>query len=399
MKRRIICFLLVFMLFFTSVSYAVDISIDGQKVEFTNQSGAPFVDSNNRTQVPLRVTMESFGANVGWDNNTRIATVEKDDIRVEVPIGQTYIFKNGEKITNDTAAIIKDSKTYLPIRAVLEAFDATVGWDNETQTVTVNKGTYVPTTEQNDIFQDYTIIQVDGDDTSGYREPNVAVDVGYGYREYWAFTNEYGQLVRVIADEIILQDETNEDVNSDGRYYSQMANVPGVGADTGYDRGHVIADSLGGVANAYNITPQEATLNRHGDQAYMEAVIRSAGGCSDFEAIITYPNTETQIPSHYKYTYTLMGNVIVDEFDNINPDEYNQSIGLYDNTNDNSNQYDNVEEDITGVRYILNTNSKKIHYPDCSSVGRMSEKNKKETNLYRDELISQGYDPCGICKP
>ena len=38
----------------------------------------------------------------------------------------------------------------------------------------------------------------------------------------------------------------------------------------------------------------------------MEKVIRDAGGCSDF-AIITYPNTETQIPSYYKFTYTLKG--------------------------------------------------------------------------------------------
>lgn len=49
--------------------------------------------------------------------------------------------------------------------------------------------------------------------------------------------------------------------------------------------------------------------------------------------------------------------------------------------------------------YILNTNSKKIHSTKCSSVNSMSEKNKKETNLNKDELISQGYDPCGNCKP
>jgi hypothetical protein len=58
----------------------------------------------------------------------------------------------------------------------------------------------------------------------------------------------------------------------------------------------------------------------------MEDWIRKAGGCTDFTAIITYPNTETQIPSHYSYTYTLMGDVIEDSFDNINPDEVNSEI-------------------------------------------------------------------------
>jgi len=58
----------------------------------------------------------------------------------------------------------------------------------------------------------------------------------------------------------------------------------------------------------------------------MEKVIRDAGGCTDFVAIITYPDTKTQIPSHYSFTYTLMGNVINDEFDNVNPDEVNAAI-------------------------------------------------------------------------
>ena len=186
-----------------------------------------------------------------------------------------------------------------------------------------------PTQPNNELFSGYKLIEVDGGDLSGYREPNVVVDIGYGDREYWAFTNEYGQLVRVIADEIILQDDSNEPVLSSGRYYSDEAKVPGVESDV-LDEGHVIADSLGGVSNAYNITPQDSTLNRHGDQAYMENVIRSAGGATNFEAIITYPNTETQIPSSYQYTYTLMGNVIVDTFDNVNPDEVNASLGLTD---------------------------------------------------------------------
>ena len=184
------------------------------------------------------------------------------------------------------------------------------------------------TTEPHDEqFSGYKLIEIDGGDLSGYREPNVVVDIGFGDREYWAFTNEHGQLVRVIADEVTLQDDQNEAVTSSGRYYSDEAKVPGVESDV-LDEGHIIADSLGGVSNAYNITPQDSTLNRHGDQAYMENAIRSAGGATNFEAIITYPNSETQIPSHYQYTYTLKGNKIVDSFDNENPDEVNASLGL-----------------------------------------------------------------------
>lgn len=198
-----------------------------------------------------------------------------------------------------------------------------------------------PTQSNNELFAGYKLIEVDGGDLSGYREPNVVVDIGYGDREYWAFTNEYGQLVRVIADEIILQDDRNEPVLSSGRYYSDEAKVPGVESDV-LDEGHIIADSLGGVSNAYNITPQDSTLNRHGDQAYLEDAIRKSGGATNFEAIITYPNTKTQIPSSYQYTYTLRGNKIVDKFDNVNPDEVNAELGLTDSkpsdsTNSNAN--------------------------------------------------------------
>ena len=178
------------------------------------------------------------------------------------------------------------------------------------------------------MFDGYKLIEVDGGNLSGHREPNVVVDIGFGDREYWAFTNEYGQLVKVVAKEIVLQDDSKEPVNSKGRYYNDEAKVPGA-ENNDLDEGHVIADSLGGVSNAYNITPQNSMLNRYGDQAYMEKVIRDVGGCTDFVAIITYPNTTTQIPSHYSYTYTINGNVVNDEFRNINPNEDKITLKMF----------------------------------------------------------------------
>ena len=224
----------------------------------------------------------------------------------------------------------------------------TVQEEKETNEETTTQQDASETSE--DMFKGYKIIEVDGGDLSGDREPNVAVDVGYGDREYWAFTNKYGQLIKVVANEIILQDDTNEPVNNNGRYYPDEAKVPGVESDS-LDEGHVIADSLGGVSNAYNITPQDSTLNRHGDQAYMEKVIRDAGGCTDFEAIITYPDTKTQIPNKYKYTYTIKGNVVVDEFENVNPDEYNAKMGLTEKkeTKEKATGPNNKTEDISNI--------------------------------------------------
>lgn len=49
--------------------------------------------------------------------------------------------------------------------------------------------------------------------------------------------------------------------------------------------------------------------------------------------------------------------------------------------------------------YILNTNTKKFHKPDCSSVSGMSESNRKQVKTTRSELIEEGYAPCKNCNP
>lgn len=189
----------------------------------------------------------------------------------------------------------------------------------------------------------YDILEVDGGDRSGERISNVAVNIGFGERDYWGLTNENGQLVYVFADQIILQNDDTEPVNKKGRYYNDEARVPGTEMKD-FDQGHVIADSLGGVSNAYNITPQDSILNRHGDQAYMEKVIRDAGGCKRFFAIITYPNTSTQTPSSYRFEYILKGKKIVDDFENVNPDKINQKTNSFKNENLDKKDFDEEAE-------------------------------------------------------
>lgn len=51
------------------------------------------------------------------------------------------------------------------------------------------------------------------------------------------------------------------------------------------------------------------------------------------------------------------------------------------------------------AQYVLNTHTKKFHFPDCPSVDQMSEKNKEFTDASRDELIARGYTAGGRCNP
>ena len=143
MKRFVFVLSLVLLLALSSVRAFADevviINIDSAKVEFTEELGFPFIDENNRTQVPFRAALEKYGAEIDWDNETRTAIAAKDEILVKVPIGESYILKNDEKIDVDTAARIVNGRTYLPIRAVIEAFGSEVEWDGALKTVVITR--------------------------------------------------------------------------------------------------------------------------------------------------------------------------------------------------------------------------------------------------------------------
>ncbi len=324
--KKLVSFLLsttLILSLFTSNVYAQDIPI---KIAIDNTirtpSQAPII-INGRTMVPVRFVSEELNYNVQWDSTNKNVYIYNNTVTPSTfknPTSDIQVYLDNKLITfADQKPVIVNGRTLIPLKAVAENMDVEVKWDGAQKQVNIF------TNDKTNLFSGYTLINVDGGDLAGVRQPNVVVDIGFGDREYYAFTNEYGQLVKVIADRIVLQDDSTEPVTSSGRYYSDEAKVSGTELPN-YDEGHVIADSLGGVSNAYNITPQDSTLNRHGNQAYMEEVIRDANGATNFTAIITYPNTSTQIPSHYSYTYTLNGNIINDEFDNINPDSVNINI-------------------------------------------------------------------------
>ena len=140
MKRIVFVLSLVLLLALSSVTAFADdviINIDSTEVEFNEELGFPFIDENNRTQVPFRAALEKYGAEVDWDNESRAAIAVKGEMVVKVPIGENYILKNDEEIPVDTAARIVNGRTFLPIRAVIEAFGSEVQWDAALNTVVI----------------------------------------------------------------------------------------------------------------------------------------------------------------------------------------------------------------------------------------------------------------------
>ena len=58
-----------------------------------------------------------------------------------------------------------------------------------------------------------------------------------------------------------------------------------------------------------------------------------------------------------------------------------------------------VESPSSDVTYVLNANTKKFHLPDCPSVFDIKEKNRIDSSESREEILSQGYQPCKSCNP
>ncbi len=118
------------------------IFLDGSKIEFNASTGFPFVDQNNRTLVPLRAVLETFGATVSWDSNENMVIAKKEDIRVGIKVGSKFITVNGATIQTDTSAVIKDGRTFLPIRAVMEAFKCDVNWNAYNRSIDIVSSNY-----------------------------------------------------------------------------------------------------------------------------------------------------------------------------------------------------------------------------------------------------------------
>lgn len=213
----------------------IQVFIDGEAVEFQEGYGEPFIDANNRTLVPLRSALEAFGAVVRWDQETSTAIVEKGDILVQVPVGPALIFVNGIVVDNDTSAVIREDRTFLPIRAVFEAFGAGVSWDASNRAV---------------------IVRSDG---SSWNEP-AAPDRGVGrgeneelramwisYLEYMdmpkneagfkaAVDQMYDQCVNLGMNAVIVHVRSHSDAMYPSAYYPWTIFASGTqGVDPGYD--------------------------------------------------------------------------------------------------------------------------------------------------------------------
>lgn len=104
------------------------IAVDNKIVRFPDAQ--PFIDTNNRTQIPIRAVAEMLKCDVEWipDTSTVIITSNDGDVII-LTIGNNMMIHNSNKVFMDTEALIKNDRTYIPVRFVAEALGLTVEWE------------------------------------------------------------------------------------------------------------------------------------------------------------------------------------------------------------------------------------------------------------------------------
>ncbi len=128
--------LVVSLLSISSIALAeepIKVLLNGTELSFDQ----PPILENDRTLVPMRGIFEALGATVEWEESTQTITSTKDDITIIMQIGKHSFTKNGQEITLDVPPKVVNDRTLVPVRAIAESFEAAVGWDGATSTVTI----------------------------------------------------------------------------------------------------------------------------------------------------------------------------------------------------------------------------------------------------------------------
>ena len=106
--------------------------------EVSLDAGSIPIISSGRTYVAIRFLSEQvFQAQVEWNGEERSVTFTTNNATVKVFIGKNEALVNGKEVTLDAPPIIVEGRTLVPLRFVSENLGASVGWDGETQSVTI----------------------------------------------------------------------------------------------------------------------------------------------------------------------------------------------------------------------------------------------------------------------
>lgn len=118
----------------------ISLYIDNKKID----CDVPPEIINGRTLVPARVIFEHFDADVYWNDSLKQATIATDSKTIILTINSNTAMVNSKRYVLDTAPVIKDGRTLIPVRFVSEAMGHEVNWDDKTRSVKIKTKTPEP---------------------------------------------------------------------------------------------------------------------------------------------------------------------------------------------------------------------------------------------------------------
>ncbi|WP_433943927.1 copper amine oxidase N-terminal domain-containing protein [Paenibacillus sp. SN-8-1] len=135
----------------SSAAIPLRVEVNGKRIWFPDAQ--PFLDKNQRVQVPVRFVSEALGSKVDWNGKTKLITISLKPKLVKLTIGNKVYQVNGQNQQMDTSAMEKGSRTFVPLRFVSQALGAKVVWNSAINTVEITTGDYTqePKTEGNTI--------------------------------------------------------------------------------------------------------------------------------------------------------------------------------------------------------------------------------------------------------
>ncbi len=135
--KKVLCLVLVLVMLLSSVpAFAegeITVMVNGEVVKCDVE---PYI-KNGRTMVQIGEITYALGVKSDWNNDTITATFVKGDITVTMKRGEIFFYKNGEKFDLDVPSEINNSRLMVPVRALSEAFDCVVNWNNYNRRVEI----------------------------------------------------------------------------------------------------------------------------------------------------------------------------------------------------------------------------------------------------------------------
>ncbi len=124
------------------VSKRITLTIDKTEADVFGDAAtndvAPII-RNGRTMLPARFVAENLGATVEWDNDERKVTIKNDETEILIYIDSDTAKVNGKDVKLDSPAFIENSRTYTPVRFIVENLGASIEWKEDERQVVIIK--------------------------------------------------------------------------------------------------------------------------------------------------------------------------------------------------------------------------------------------------------------------